>query len=131
MKVLIFSSRPQTACFHVVNRNRTAVVNWKLRKYADESSCHAIHTVNFPIIFPQLSCSVRSILYQVGLCGLFQQGQALLGYAVLQSARLGGAHGWVAVSAILPFPCLVLVLTFTLWFLAWPLPAIANGCLHE
>ena len=67
MKVLIFSSRPQTACFHVVNRNRTTVVNWKLRKYADESSCHAIHIVNFPIIFPPRSCSVRSLLYQVGL----------------------------------------------------------------
>ena len=47
MKVLTFSSRPQTACFHVVNGRRTAVVNRKLRKYADESSCHAGHTMRF------------------------------------------------------------------------------------
>ena len=47
MKVLTFSSRPQTACFHVVNGKRTAVVNRKLRKYADESSCHAGHTMRF------------------------------------------------------------------------------------
>ena len=47
MKVITFSSRPQTACFHVVNGKRTAVVNRKLRKYADESSCHAGHTMRF------------------------------------------------------------------------------------
>ena len=47
MKVLTFSSRPQTACFHVVNGKRTAVVNRKLRKYADESSRHAGHTMRF------------------------------------------------------------------------------------
>ena len=47
MKVITFSSRPQRACFHVVNGKRTAVVNRKLRKYADESSCHAGHTMRF------------------------------------------------------------------------------------
>ena len=47
MKVITFSSRPQTACFHVVNGKRTAVVNRKLRKYADESSCHAGHIMRF------------------------------------------------------------------------------------
>ena len=47
MKVITFSSRPQRACFHVVNGKRTAVVNRKLRKYADESSCYAGHTMRF------------------------------------------------------------------------------------
>ena len=47
MKVITFSSRPQRACFHVVNGKRTAVVNRKLRKYADESSCYAAHTMRF------------------------------------------------------------------------------------
>ena len=47
MKVLTFSSRPQTACFHIVDGKRTAVVNRKLRKYADKSSCHAGHTMRF------------------------------------------------------------------------------------
>ena len=59
MKVLTFSSRPQTACFHVVNKKRTAVINRKLPKYADESSCHASHTMNFAVVFPQHSCSVK------------------------------------------------------------------------
>ena len=63
MKVLTFSSRPQTACFHVVNSKRTAVVNRKLRKYADESSCHASHAMNFAVVYPQPSCCVRSLLW--------------------------------------------------------------------
>ena len=65
MKVLTFSSRPQTACFHVVNGKRTAVVNRKLRKYADELSCRASHTMNFAVVSPQPSCCVRSLLLLV------------------------------------------------------------------
>ena len=62
MKVLTFSSRPQTACFHVVNGQRTAVVNRKLDKYADELSCHASHTMNFAVVSHQPSCCVRSLM---------------------------------------------------------------------
>ena len=153
MKVLTFSSRPQTACFHVVNKKRTAVINRKLPKYADESSCHASHTMNFAVVFPQHSCSVRSLLYQVGLMWALPTGTGSLGlccsswwnrcgiltsssadFFIVMAAsehKSWGAHGWVAVHAILPFPCLVWVLTFTHWFLAWHLPAIVNGCLHE
>ena len=62
IKVLTFSSQPQTACFHVVNVKRTAVGNQKCGKLLTNQVVARATRSTFAVLYLLPSCCVRSLV---------------------------------------------------------------------
>ena len=62
MKILTFSSQPQTACFHVVNVKRTAVANRKCVKLLTNQVVTRVTRSTFAVLSLLPSCCVRSLI---------------------------------------------------------------------